>query len=109
MARPTVTAAAMQRAQELAAQVAPGRPVVAVSWQPPAHNNVRGSEGATIWVHTEGKWTVSVGELHMNEDAAVEITRIGGLEFLFSGVAEEDPRLGELTIDYEDGEFVVRP
>jgi hypothetical protein len=85
MARPTVTAAAMQRAKELAAQIAPGRPVVAVSWEPPAHNNVRGSEGETIWVHTRGKWTVSVGELHVNEDADVEITRIGGVEFLFCG------------------------
>jgi hypothetical protein len=109
MARPTVTAAAMQRARELAAQLALGRPVVAVSWEPPAHNNVRGSEGETIWVHTSGKWTVSVGDLQMNEDAEVETTRIGGLEFLFCGLPEDDPRLDEVTIDYADGEFVVRP
>src|SRR5688500_2547809 len=102
MARPTVTAAALQRAQELAGEVAAGQPVVAVSWEPPAHNNGRGSEGETIWVHTRGKWTVSVGELHVNEHADIEITRIGGLEFLFCGLPEDDPRLDELTIDYAD-------
>ena len=108
MARPTLTAAAMQRAQELAARVAHGRSVVAVSWEPSAHNNVRGSEGETIWVHTKGKWTVSVGELHVNQGSDVRLTRIGNLEFLFCGLPEDDPRLGELTIDYADGEFVVR-
>src|SRR5437867_464037 len=99
MARPSVTAAAMQRAKELATRVAPGRAVVAVSWEAPAHNNVRGREGEPIWVHTRGKWTVSVGELHVNEGADVELTSIGGLEFLFCGLPQDDPSLGELTID----------
>ena len=102
-----VTAAAMRRAQELAAQLARGRPVVAVSWQPPAHNNVRGSEGKTIWVHIEGKWTVSVGDLKVKPGTDLQTTRIGGLEFFFC-VADDAPPLDKITIDYADGEFVVR-
>ena len=108
MAQPKVTAAAMQRARELMAQCETPRAVVAVSWEPPTHNNVRGSGGETRWVHTEGKWTVTVGDLHGQWGAKVPTTRLGGLEFLFCGVPEDDPRLDEITIDYADGDFVVR-
>ena len=107
MAHPTVTPAAMQRAKELAAQCETPRPVVVVTWEPPTHNNARGSRGETVWVHTKGRWTVSVGDLHVHENAALETTRLGGLEFLFVGT---DPgmRLDKITIDYAEGDFVVR-
>ena len=107
MARPIVTAAAMQKAQELAAELTRGRPVVTVSWEGAAHNNIRGKEGETIWVHTQGKWTVSVGNLHVRRGAELQTTRIGGLEFFFC-VSDDSPSLDKITIDYANGEFVVR-
>jgi hypothetical protein len=107
MAQPTITAAAMQRARELVAQCETARPVVAVSWEPPAHNNIRGGGGETIWVHTEGKWTVSVGDLRVNKGADLKTTRIGGLEFLFC-VPDSAPTLDKVTVDYAAGEFIVR-
>jgi hypothetical protein len=106
MAQPRVTAAAMQRARELTAQCKV-RPVVVVTWEPPTHNNIRGNRGDTNWVHTEGKWTVSVGDLQVNKDAEVKTTKMGGLEFLFTGT-DLETRLDKLTIDYVDGDFVVR-
>jgi hypothetical protein len=107
MAQPKVTNAAMQRARELMAQCEAARPVVVVCWEPPSHNNIRGSNGDTVWVHTEGKWTVSVGDLHVNQGAEIKTTRLGGLEFLFRASDSEMP-LNELTIDYVEGDFVVR-
>ena len=107
MARPIVTATAMRKAQEMAAQSGRGRPVVTVSWERPAHNNVRGSEGETIWLHTVGKWTVSVGTLVVRKDAQLQTTKIGGLEFFFC-ISDDSPPVDKLTIDYADGEFIVR-
>jgi hypothetical protein len=108
MAQPKVTAAAMQRAKELMADCKTPRAVVAVSWEPLTHNNVRGTDGKTHWIRTEGRWTVSVGDLHVEQGANMPTTRVGGLEFLFCGVREDDPRLDDMIIDYADGDFVVR-
>jgi hypothetical protein len=106
MAQPKVTAAALQRAKDLVAQLDAARPVVVVSWEPPTHNNIRGSAGETVWVNTEGKWTVSVGDLHVNEGAEVKTITLGGVEFFFS-VPDVETRLDRLTVDYVGGDFVV--
>ena len=107
MARPTVTAAALRKARELAAHSETGRPVVAVSWEPPAHDKKRGAGGETVWIHSKGTWSVFVGDMHFAQDAEVETTKIGGLEFFFC-LPDPAPSLDDITIDYAEGEFIVR-
>jgi len=106
MARPNVTAAALQKARELAAKC-DKRPVVLVTWHPPTHNNRRGSSGETIWAHTTGRWSVQVTDLKVVEGAELRTIEIGGLEFLFVE-RELDQSLNAITIDYADGQLVVR-
>ena len=106
MARPTVTEAAVKRARELAAQCETDRPVVTVSWEPPAHDNRRGSRGATIWTYTQGRWNVYVGDLHLAEGSTLETKKMHGLEFFFA-LPDDAPSLDKITIDYAEGDFVV--
>ena len=107
MAQPTVTPAAMQRARDLAAQCDSDRPIVSVTWHPATHNNVRGAGGETIWAQTEGNWVVFVGDLRFMDETKFHPTKIDDLEFLFVGT-DASVRLQELTIDYVEGQFVVR-
>ena len=107
MARPMVTAAALQRARELAAECNE-RPVVIVSWSGPSTDNRRGPNGETIWTqHTSGHWSVQVTDLHVKKGAEVPTVKVGGLEFLIVG-RDLHQSLSAITIDYAGGQLVVR-
>src|SRR3954465_4036068 len=106
MARPKVTAAALQRARELAAECNE-RPVVIVSWTGPSSDNRRGPSGENIWTHVStGQWSVQVTDLNVKNGAEVPTVNTGGLEFLLVGRDLEQSFSG-ITIDYADGQFVV--
>ena len=107
MALPTVTAAALQWARELAAECK-RRPVVIVTWVPPASDNRRGPNGETIWTRgSRGEWSVHVADLDVEPGAEVPSLQIGGLEFLVVG-RDRDQSLSGITIDYAEGHPVVR-
>ena len=107
MARPKVTAAALQKARELAAECKE-RPVVIVSWTGPSSDNSRGLNGETIWTHVStGQWSVHVTDVHVKKGAEVPTVKIGGLEFLLVG-RDLDQSFSGITIDYADGQLVVR-
>src|ERR1051325_3957407 len=106
MARPKVTAAALQRARELAARCNE-RPVVVVRCNPATVDKRRGSDGETIWMRSTREWKVDVADLHLEKDADMPLINIGGLQFLFVG-HDLGESLGAITIDCADGELVVR-
>jgi len=107
MALPTVTAAALQLVRELAAQCKK-RPVVFVTWVPPFSDNKRGPNGETIWTRaSRGVWSVHVGDLDVEPGVEVPSVQIGGVEFLIAG-RDRDQSLSGITIDYAEGELVVR-
>src|SRR4051794_11967251 len=107
MARPKVTAVALQKARELATKCTT-RPVVIVTWTGPSSNNRRGPNGETIWTHVStGQWSVHVTDLHVTEGAEVPTVKIRGLEFLLVG-RDLDQSFSGITIDYADGQLVVR-
>jgi hypothetical protein len=74
----------------------------------PTHDKQRGTDGETVWVHSEGHWNIGVGELRPAEGVDFpETVKIGGLEFWYPPVGGA-PSLDNKTIDYSGGEFIVR-
>jgi hypothetical protein len=106
MAQPNVTAGALQEICRLAAECKE-RPIVVVSWIGPSADNRRGPNGETIWTReSTGRWDVHVTDLQLENGVDVPTVNVGGWEFLLGG--RDLQSFSTITIDYADGQLVVR-